>query len=111
MSKLKVRQPRRDSSSKKGKWRAAAPTRFQTETARLLDHSPPNHTDTELAGIIKELVRLAREQGHLTYNDLNEALPESCATPEKLDRLFAQLRALEIEIVDQAEVDRVKSPG
>jgi RNA polymerase primary sigma factor len=76
----------------------------------LLNGSPQNHPDTELAGIIKDLVRLAREQGHLTYNDINDALPENCATPEKLDELFAQLRTLEIDIVDQAEVDRVKTP-
>jgi len=95
---------------KKGKWRVAT-ARFHAEAARLLDRSPQTNLDAELAEIIKELVRLAREQGHLTYNDINDALPESCATPEKLDQLFAQLRALEIEIVDQAEVDRVKSPG
>jgi len=64
----------------------------------------------ELADKIKELVRLAREQGHLTYNDINEVLPESAATPEKLDEIFAKLRTLEIEVVDQAEVDHVKMP-
>jgi RNA polymerase primary sigma factor len=60
---------------------------------------------------IKELVRLAKEQGHLTYNDLNEMLPENAATPEMLDEVFSKLRTLEIEIMDQAEVDRVKTTG
>ena len=110
MSKLKVRKPKGDLSLKKGKWRVAT-ARFHKEAARLLSRLPQNGSDTELAEIVKELVRLAREQGHLTYNDINDALPENCATPEKLDQLFAQLRALEIDIVDQAEVDRVKSPG
>jgi len=110
MSKLKVRKPKGDLSLKKGKWRIAT-ARFHSEAARLLDRSPQNNSDAELAEIIKELVRLAREQGHLTYNDINDALPERCASPEKLDQLFAQLRALEIEVVDQAEVDRVKGPG
>ena len=110
MSKLKVRKPKGDLSLKKGKWRVAT-ARFHAEAARLLNRSPQNNLDTELAEIIKELVRLAREQGHLTYNDINDALPERCASPERLDQLFAQLRALEIEIVDQAEVDRVKGPG
>src|SRR5262245_17717869 len=31
----------------------------------------------ELSEKVKELVRLAREQGYLTYNDINEALPDS----------------------------------
>jgi RNA polymerase primary sigma factor len=65
---------------------------------------------TELSEKIKELVRLAQEQGRLTYSDINEVLPENEVTPEKLDEVFAKLRSLEIEIVDQAEVDRVKTP-
>jgi RNA polymerase primary sigma factor len=59
----------------------------------------------ELAEKIKELVRLAQEQGHLTSNDLHEVLPENQSTPEQLDEVLAKLRELEIEIVDPAEVD------
>ena len=69
-----------------------------------------NGSDPALSEKIKELVRLAREQGHLTYNDLSEVLPENAATPEVLDEVFSKLRTLEIEITDQAEVDRVKVP-
>src|ERR1700677_4700410 len=58
---------------------------------------------------IKELVRLAQEQGHLTYNDVNEVLPENVVTPEILDEVFLKLRGMEIEVVDQAEIDRVKT--
>jgi len=112
MSKSKVRKPGGDFPLKKGSGRAAATTRFHTEAAaRLLGGSPPANPDADLAEKIKELVRLAQEQGHLTYNDISDALPENLATPEKLDEIFTKLRLLEIEIVDQAEVDRVKTPG
>ena len=59
---------------------------------------------------IKELVRLAQEQGYLTYGDITDALPENLVTPEDLDEIYIKLRNLEIDIVDQAEVDRVKQP-
>ena len=59
---------------------------------------------------VKELVRLAQEQGYLTYNDINDALPDSMINPEDLDDLYIKLRNLDVEIVDQAEVDRVKQP-
>ncbi len=59
---------------------------------------------------IKELVRLAQEQGYLTYGDINDALPDTVVTPEDLDEIYVKLRNLEIDIVDQAEVDRVKQP-
>ena len=57
---------------------------------------------------MKELVRLAHEQGQLTFDDINEVLTEEYSTPVYLDQVFTKLRELEIEIVDAAEVDRVK---
>src|SRR6266481_1284416 len=69
-----------------------------------------SHSGIDLTEKIKELVRLAQEQGYLTYNDINDALPDSMVNPEDLDDLYIKLRSLEVEIVDQAEVDRVKQP-
>ena len=63
-----------------------------------------------MAEKVKELVRLAQEQGYLTYNDINDALPDGVVSPDELDDLYSKLRNLEVEIVDQAEVDRVKQP-
>jgi RNA polymerase primary sigma factor len=61
-----------------------------------------------LAEKIKELVRLAQEQGQLTFDDVNEVLTEEFSMPALLDQVFAKLRELDIEVVDAAEVDRVK---
>ncbi|MBM3822069.1 MAG: RNA polymerase sigma factor RpoD [Verrucomicrobia bacterium] len=73
---------------------------------------PPIKTQSglDLTEKIKELVRLAQEQGYLTYGDINDALPDNIVTPEELDEIYIKLRNLEVEIVDQAEVDRVKQP-
>jgi RNA polymerase primary sigma factor len=60
----------------------------------------------DLAEKVKELVLLAREQGHLTYEDLSDALPDDLVTPADLDQVLIKLRTLDIEIVDPAEVDR-----
>src|SRR5580698_9737005 len=62
-----------------------------------------------LAEKIKEMVRLAHEQGQLTFEDINEVLTEEFTSPAHLDHVFAKLRELEIEVVDAAEVDRVKT--
>jgi RNA polymerase primary sigma factor len=105
MPKSKVRKADGEQTLKNGKSSVV-------ETAGAASHSgaAQNGSDTEVAEKIRELVRLAHEQGHLTYNDINEVLPENFVTPEKLDEVFSKLRALEIEIVDQAEVDNVKKP-
>ena len=73
-------------------------------------HPLSRPTPLEIAEKIKELVRLAQDQGYLTHGDIHEALPDSVISPEELDEIHSKLRNLEIEIVDQAEVDRVKQP-
>ena len=100
-------------SPKKGRPNSAVFTdkAFHSAGSPLLNGSPQTDSDAEFSEKIKELVRLAQEQGRLTYGDISEALPESAIEPEKLDHIFAKLRSLDIEIVDQAEVDRVKTPG
>ncbi len=68
----------------------------------------PSNKSVEIAEKIKELVRLAQEQGYLTYGDVTDILPDTLVSPEDLDEIYIKLRNLEVEIVDQAEVDRVK---
>ena len=69
-----------------------------------------SQSGVDLTEKVNELVRLAQEQGYLTYGDINDALPDNVISPEDLDEIYSKLRNLEIEIVDQAEVDRVKQP-
>src|SRR5467141_2583594 len=51
-----------------------------------------SRTGVDLSDKIKELVRLAQEQGYLTYNDINEALPNSIISPEEIDEIYIKLR-------------------
>ena len=64
----------------------------------------------DLTEKIRELLILAKEQGHLSYDDINDAMAETIVTPDDLDQIYSKLNNLEVEIVDQAEVDRVKQP-
>jgi RNA polymerase primary sigma factor len=67
-------------------------------------------TGMDLAQKVKDLLRLAKEQGHLTHDDLNDALPDDLVTPADLDQVLTKLRSLEIEIIDAAEVERGRQP-
>ena len=63
----------------------------------------------DLTAKVKDLLRLAKEQGHLTYDDLNEALPDKVITPADLDQVLTKLRNLDIDIIEGAEVDASQS--
>jgi len=60
----------------------------------------------DLSAKVKDLLRLAKEQGYLTYDDLNEALPDDLITPADLDQVLTKLRNLDIDLIEAGEVDR-----
>jgi len=66
--------------------------------------------DLNLPEKIMELVQLAQDQGHLTISDINEALPKNLITPAKLDEVFAKLKSLEVEIVEQLDAAPRQKP-
>ena len=57
---------------------------------------------------LRELVKLAKEQGYITFDDLSEMLPDSINEPDEMDAIITRLRAMEIDIIDASEVDRYK---
>ena len=52
----------------------------------------------EVQSRLRNLVRLAKEQDHLTWDDVNEALPQGIVTPGLMDEIVTRLQALEIRI-------------
>src|SRR5262245_48209666 len=49
-----------------------------------------SQSGVDLTEKIKELVRLAQEQGYLTFSDINDALPDSMIAPEELDEIYSK---------------------
>ena len=68
----------------------------------------PIQTEADLQARIRELIKLAKEQGYLTFDDLNEALPEGLTDADDLDAILIRLRKMEIDIIEASEVDRFK---
>jgi RNA polymerase primary sigma factor len=111
MSKSKVRNTGTNSALEKGARSTTTPAqpRLGSATDKSRNGVLPGSSATDLSEKIKELIRLAQEQGYLTYSDISDALPENVTEPEQLDEIINKLRSLDIEIMDQAEVDRVKT--
>ena len=58
---------------------------------------------------IRILIRLSKEQGYLTYKDINQALPEGVNNPEEIENVISILQNLEVEIIDNKEVEAFKA--
>ena len=57
---------------------------------------------------IKELIKLAGEQSYLTYDDINESLPESVISPDEFEGILILLRGMDIEIIESTDEDKYK---
>ena len=60
---------------------------------------------------LRELIKLAREQGYLTHDDLHEALPDTVTKPEQVEGVLVFLRNFEIDVIEASEVDAYKKPA
>ena len=85
----------------------AAPTKAKT-SGKKVPVTPETAPKGELNDRIRQLIGQGRNQGYLTYKDLNEGLPESLNNPEEIDNVIQILANLEIEILDNEEVERFK---
>ena len=57
---------------------------------------------------IRTLIRLSKEQGYLTYKDINDQLPETIDSPTEIENVITILENLDIDIIDSEEVELYK---
>jgi len=56
---------------------------------------------------IHRLLALGKERGYLTWEEMNDILPAEAISPDKLEVVMMRLETAGIEMVDEAEADRL----
>lgn len=57
---------------------------------------------------IDELVAIAKDQGFITYEEINDVLPMTIDTADQIDQILIFLSGMDIQILNQSEVERQK---
>lgn len=57
---------------------------------------------------VDELVVLAKDQGFITYEEINEILPMTFDSADQIDQVLIYLSGMDIQILNQADVERQK---
>ena len=57
---------------------------------------------------IKRLMKLAEDQGYVTYEDINNSIPESVIGANELESYLTLLSGMDIEVIESALVDKKK---
>jgi RNA polymerase primary sigma factor len=90
---------------------AAKPPKEAAEAkpAAATEDTNKRRIDTpEIQEKIRELIKLAKEQDYLTFDDINDILPNDLVDPDDVEAIMERLRNMEFDIIDASEVDRYK---
>jgi RNA polymerase primary sigma factor len=68
----------------------------------------PHALDDAVTEKVRELIHLSREQGFLTYRDVDKALPKIADQPEELQNVISIFNNLEIKLLDSKDVEKFK---
>src|SRR5687767_8577350 len=65
----------------------------------------------EAAARVNTLIDLGKSRGFLTYEELNEKLPDEVVSPDKLDSLLMMIDEMGIKLIDESDIgDFAKGP-
>ena len=59
-------------------------------------------TDSSHKQALNSLITIGKEQGYLTYSEINDLLPEDLLTPEQVEPIVTILEELDIVVADEA---------
>lgn len=111
--KLQPRLQRRSRVEKKTAKPAAkeeAPKKLseilEEERKRAASRKITNPIDApEIQEKIRELIKLAKEQGYLTFDDINDSLPNDIVDQQDYEAIMDRLRSMAFDIIDASDVD------
>jgi len=76
------------------------------EQTKVINPADPAVRARLAEGMIKALIDKGKRKGYLTYEEMNDELPDEAITPNRLDSLLMTLDEMGIQLVDEAEAEK-----
>ncbi len=73
----------------------------------VIETAPPligSGSQEEVDSRVAALIGLGKSRGYLTYDELNERLPDEVVSPDKLDSLLMMIDEMGIKLIDDLDV-------
>jgi len=75
------------------------------DTTETKEETVASVTSPETEKVIKSLIARGKKHGFLTYEEMNDALPDDAVSPSRLERLLGTLDEMGIRLVDENDAD------
>ncbi|MGB5987934.1 MAG: RNA polymerase sigma factor RpoD [Desulfobacterales bacterium] len=75
-------------------------TKASKNNSAPTESSAESKTDEQLIKALQELIAKGKKQGYLTYDEINNTLPDALLSAERIDETLLRFEALNIEVSD-----------
>ncbi len=58
---------------------------------------------------VTELTALGKKRGYITWEEINEAIPDEAVSPDKLEAILMHFDGAEIDVLDEIEAERIEA--
>ena len=72
----------------------------------MKDVEPTMTGNLDVKSQVQALIEKGKQRGYLTYEEMNDELPDEAVSPDKLDELLITLDDLDIELIDEADIEK-----
>ncbi len=77
----------------------------QTEVNETASETPEVTKPQDTEQLIKALIARGKKRGFLTYEEMNDALPDDAVSPSRLERILGTLDEMGVRLVDEEDVE------
>ncbi|MDD5680494.1 MAG: RNA polymerase sigma factor RpoD [Candidatus Omnitrophica bacterium] len=99
--KMRSRPKRSGKSAKPAKEVKLLAAEAPSAAEEVKPHAHPHSKDFDKE--MQRLIDMGREKGHLTYDEINEILPDDVFSSEQIDDIFVKLHDENIKVVDEED--------
>ncbi|MGB2599281.1 MAG: RNA polymerase sigma factor region1.1 domain-containing protein, partial [Candidatus Omnitrophota bacterium] len=65
--------------------------------------APADDAESSKSAILRKLIRAGKDKGYLSYDEVNDILPEDMVSSEEIDEVFAALHNADIKVIESEE--------
>ena len=97
--------------SKAGGVPAGCRGKWKLDMARIESPLIGSGSQEEVDLRVQALLDLGTSRGYLTYEELNERLPDEVVSPDKLDSLLMMIDEMGIKLIDESDIADFNKPN
>ncbi len=106
----KAPKPKRAAKAKKESYRTKKPSRAEKsrEEGPAADEEGSLEHEKSKSAIVRKLIRAGKDKGYLSYDEVNEILPDDVVSSSEIDEVITALHSADIKVVEsEEEVERI----